>query len=802
MPTQPPIHSNPIHHARIVHTPLQIRLNATNPPRLSVLGCPGNSGSTLHCPCLTTLHANQTPTLQQTLSPEGKSPSMPRRWMSALGGTPTVEETVEDPDQEGKEKDRGSVANLMSNMKMWARRAVGDDDGDEDGAMTDDAASAAAKGAAAAAAAVSNGSAPKSASVGASASKSDPLSPTQPQSVQKGKSKAATVTTATAPATSRLLSPSRPRDKSAAGGDGYVVDEKEPAPWANISSNDWKWFPKVFPQVSVPVDEYNCALNHLGFLIQGKVYVTATHLCFYSGVGAKMGLSNHKVVVRWVDVSATAKATTFKVIPNAIQIDTAEDSFFFQSFLNRNSAYRCFTRMRDDCGNGRITTGSELELLVRSGWKGSDDESDTAPSGRSVSPGRPGAPGSEGWSPSVDAIAEAVFPNPAFVDQPGRAEEISSAVEVAAAAAVRDSRSPNGTVESGPVGVDIVAASAKQTGFILHDGTYAANFETVAAGLFGEDLALPTSWLGLVFARNGTTEVVDEEGWVAHADGRCRNMKYRVKINYAMGPSSAVTFDTRRVVEEVTPSPHSSAPVSDTRIAHPTHTVLPVVDAYRAGRHQTDIASSCALVVLQVTGRRMVVESVTKNPDVPYGKHYSVKSTYYLSSNGGRRTRLIVKGTTKVTGAYLSKTFIVWACEKGLREFWEGASTVLEELFGKPIGHDGIVNDSGPLQTGLSAATAPQQLTAAHCRGEITELAPDTVQRSTDEWSWAQHALMGILAISIALNYILWRQLRADPTGVCTATDSPTAIASDLAAMRDMLTTLVQRLPKSDGAHS
>lgn len=290
------------------------------------------------------------------------SPFSARKWMSVLGG-----------DGEGAHPDSGkrepkdsfsSVASLVTNMKSWARRAHGEEGNEATGGDRTANVDAVPPADAAPAPAPpgSDPESPDTCSPGVD-KQPPPVDPTPvaelldgakvPEAVAAAVTETATNLASPPPRTldevpemdphspyhsrkveSRLSlgSPRSPRRATSAGGgggkkrpasasavDGYVVDpEKEYAPWPNLSTSDWKWFPKVFPQVSIPVDEYNCALNHVGFLIQGKVYVTATHLCFYSGVGAKMGLSQHKAVIAWADVSAITKANTFKVIPNAI----------------------------------------------------------------------------------------------------------------------------------------------------------------------------------------------------------------------------------------------------------------------------------------------------------------------------------------------------------------------------------------------------------------------------------------------------------------------------------------------------
>lgn len=191
---------------------------------------------------------------------------------------------------------------------------------------------------------------------------------------------------------------------------------------------------------------------------------------------------------------------------------------------------------------------------------------------------------------------------------------------------------------------------------------------------------------------------------------------------------------------------------------------------------------------------------------------------YYLSSNGDKRTRLIVKGSITVTGAYLSKSFIVWACEKGLREFWDnGAADVLTELFGAPVGHAaGVVRNPRIVsRTASPAATDPATPdTVGGDEMETIETAPElghplqeTARRTShhslqgvvieDSFTWGHPAVLVVLAVSLLLNFVLWRQLRyaAAPMGECAAIEGTGPhLAAELDAVRDTLSTLIQSL--------
>ena len=86
--------------------------------------------------------------------------------------------------------------------------------------------------------------------------------------------------------------------------------------------------------------DYSCAY-HRDILHQGRLYVTTSTACFYSYI---FGWEN-KLVVKWSEVTAITKEKTAIFIPNAIQISTAENKFFFASFVDRDSSYQMLVRL-------------------------------------------------------------------------------------------------------------------------------------------------------------------------------------------------------------------------------------------------------------------------------------------------------------------------------------------------------------------------------------------------------------------------------------------------------------------------
>lgn len=100
-----------------------------------------------------------------------------------------------------------------------------------------------------------------------------------------------------------------------------------------------KNFPGL-PQDEMLVVDYSCALQR-DILVHGRLYVTTNFLCFYANIFRW----ETAVTIRWREVTELKKDKTALVIPNAVQVCTGSDKFFFTSFATRDKSYLMLFRL-------------------------------------------------------------------------------------------------------------------------------------------------------------------------------------------------------------------------------------------------------------------------------------------------------------------------------------------------------------------------------------------------------------------------------------------------------------------------
>jgi len=100
-----------------------------------------------------------------------------------------------------------------------------------------------------------------------------------------------------------------------------------------------KNFPSLPPEETLIVD-YSCALQK-DILVHGRLYVTTNCLCFYANIFRW----ETQVTIKWKEVTAMTKEKTALVIPNAIQICTGHEKYFFTSFAARDKTHMMLFRL-------------------------------------------------------------------------------------------------------------------------------------------------------------------------------------------------------------------------------------------------------------------------------------------------------------------------------------------------------------------------------------------------------------------------------------------------------------------------
>ncbi|KAK4883580.1 hypothetical protein RN001_006899 [Aquatica leii] len=111
-------------------------------------------------------------------------------------------------------------------------------------------------------------------------------------------------------------------------------------PTYKSKSEDFKRIFREVPDDERLVVDYSCAIQK-EILVHGRLYASQNFLCFFASI---FGWETN-VTIKWKDVSAITKEKTALIIPNAIQINTKSEKFFFTSFAARDKTYLMLFRI-------------------------------------------------------------------------------------------------------------------------------------------------------------------------------------------------------------------------------------------------------------------------------------------------------------------------------------------------------------------------------------------------------------------------------------------------------------------------
>ena len=134
-----------------------------------------------------------------------------------------------------------------------------------------------------------------------------------------------------------------------------------------------KEFKDLFGSISVGsrfVVDYSCAY-HKDILHQGRIYVTTSSCSFYSYI---FGFEN-KVTIPWSEVVTITKEKTAFIVPNAIQISTADSKYFFASFVDRDSSHMMLTRLWQAVAGNNPLSDEDVDQIIACEY-GEGDEAD------------------------------------------------------------------------------------------------------------------------------------------------------------------------------------------------------------------------------------------------------------------------------------------------------------------------------------------------------------------------------------------------------------------------------------------
>jgi hypothetical protein len=136
---------------------------------------------------------------------------------------------------------------------------------------------------------------------------------------------------------SGTASAGRQRGSSGASTGNLLQPVPKPTGFAVASKRRNRDFHNLFrsvPEGDYLIEDYGCALQK-EILLQGRLYVSEGHICFYSNI---LGWVT-TLVISFNEVMSVEKKSTALLFPNAIVIQTLHARHIFASFISRDSTY-------------------------------------------------------------------------------------------------------------------------------------------------------------------------------------------------------------------------------------------------------------------------------------------------------------------------------------------------------------------------------------------------------------------------------------------------------------------------------
>ncbi|XP_013415579.2 GRAM domain-containing protein 1B isoform X2 [Lingula anatina] len=141
-----------------------------------------------------------------------------------------------------------------------------------------------------------------------------------------------------------------------------VEKKKKGNTWYNVlsptyksKSEDLKKLFKDVPNDERLIVDYSCALQR-DILTHGRLYITQNWICFY----AKIFGWETAITIRCKDITSMTKEKTARVIPNAIQIISNNEKYFFTSFGARDKSYLMMFRVWQNALMDQPMTAQEM----------------------------------------------------------------------------------------------------------------------------------------------------------------------------------------------------------------------------------------------------------------------------------------------------------------------------------------------------------------------------------------------------------------------------------------------------------
>ncbi|CAD5118930.1 DgyrCDS7605 [Dimorphilus gyrociliatus] len=336
------------------------------------------------------------------------------------------------------------------------------------------------------------------------------------------------------------------------------------APNYKSRSEDFKKIFKNIPGDERLLVDYSCALQK-DILVHGRLYITQNWICFYANIFRWETM----LTIRCDNIKAITKEKTARVIPNAVQILTENEKYFFTSFASRDKAFLMLFRVWQNALMDQPMDSQELWQMVHHsygeelGLTSSDDDY--------VAP--PVDEDEQSSSLTVHYKSKALDDD--GLDNVKISKEPSSSLITpnSSYSPLEDDGSPtidqtmtalNDDPSDFEMFTENLCESHEHPGKLYLDEVFSIDVDQMFQLLFTD------SEFYLEFIRARKTSDLKLTPWPDESDengGKCRTITYTLSLNYHIGPKSTLSIEKQTMQSDTRPG---NCYIIDTEVSNPS----------------------------------------------------------------------------------------------------------------------------------------------------------------------------------------------------------------------------------------
>ncbi|CAG2199729.1 Protein Aster-A [Mytilus edulis] len=341
-----------------------------------------------------------------------------------------------------------------------------------------------------------------------------------------------------------LSDPSKSLDEAASSTSAKKSEKKKKGtPWYSAMfsptyksrSEDFRKFFKDLPNDERLIVDYSCALQR-DILVHGRMYITQNWICFYANIFRWETV----LTITAKEISAVTKEKTARVIPNAIQVTTNKDKYFFTSFGARDKTYLMLFRIWQNALLDQPMTPPEMWQWVHMSY--GDELGLTSSDDDYVPPynGLEEQDEEEEEEECEDKIEKEVTEDVALI--PPAKEEDSLIADMYHKAIDKKED------EEVPTDGEITCTSLHQhVGKVSHNDVYPVSVDKMFQMIFTD-----TAFMTSVHEARRSYDI-NLPPWQEEDGQRLRMVRYKISLNYSIGPKSSQTSEKQTCLKESKP---------------------------------------------------------------------------------------------------------------------------------------------------------------------------------------------------------------------------------------------------------